>query len=65
MDVVGSLVEHHPGVQNVIVWRVEFFETLSDPGVQRGRDVSMLPFNIYLHMACLSRLMGRSSPRYP
>jgi hypothetical protein len=63
--VVGSFIEHHPGVQNVIVWCVEFFETLGNPVVQCGLDVSVLPFNIYLHTACLSREMERSSPHYP
>jgi hypothetical protein len=41
-------------MQNVIVWCVEFFETLSNPVVQCGLDVNVLPFNIYLHTACLS-----------
>src|SRR5437016_3388628 len=60
LDMMRSLVEHHPGVQNVIVWCVEFFETFGDPVVQCGLDVSMLPFNIDLHTACLSCLMERS-----
>jgi hypothetical protein len=47
LDMMRSLVEHHPGVQNVIVWCVEFFETFADPVVQCGLDVSMLP-SIYI-----------------